>query len=198
MQTLEQGTGQLHRLEIGGPPRGSIRRKGWQRCSDFVLPCPAQNVLLVGAERRDEFGDAMRLVRQGHDVTIVNPRETTAAREFQSRGGKFIRARVEELPTACSGFDVICENYPYPSGEHYVPPRTFALARLSRLARGGRWLLFTEAVRFATLLKAVVDYDEAAQGRFSVAISRVSPHEAPPSTYPPADSRFRLIFERRR
>jgi hypothetical protein len=169
-----------------------------QHCSDFVPTCAPQNVLLVGAERPDEFDDAMRLVRRGHDVTVVNPRETVAAREFQSRGGKFIRARVEELPTACSCFHVICENFPYPSGEHYVPPRAFALARLLRLAPGGRWLLFTEAVRFATLLKAVVDYDEEAQGRFSVAISRVSPDEAPPSTYPPIDSRFRLIFERRR
>jgi hypothetical protein len=154
-------------------------------------------VLLVGAERQDEFADALRLVRRGHDVTAVNPKETAAAREFQSRGGTFIRARVEQLPPACGCFDVICENYPYPSGQHYVPPRSFALARLARLAPGGRWILFTEGVRFATLLKAVADYDEAVQDKFRVGFSRVPPEDAPPSSYPPVDTRLRLIFERR-
>ena len=175
-----------------------VHRQRRQHCSAFVPPCPSQNVLLVGAERRDEFGEAIGLVHQGHNVTIVNPRETTAAREFQSRRGTFIRARVEQLPSACRCFDVICENYPYPSGEYYVPPRAFALARLSRLALGGRWILFTEALRFATLLKAVVDYDDAVQGRFRLGFSRVPPEDAPPSSYPPVNTRFRLIFERRR
>jgi hypothetical protein len=159
-------TEQVPWVRQDAPRRAPARHDRRQRCSDFVLPCPPQNVLLVGAERRDEFTDAMRLTGQGHDVTVVNPRATIAAREFQNRGGTFIRAGVEQLPPACRCFDVICENYPYPSGEHYVPPRAFALARLWRLAPGGRWILFTEAVRFATLLKAVADYDEAVQGRF--------------------------------
>ena len=189
---------QLQWLKEASPSWVPAHRQRQQRCSDFVPPCPSQNVLLVGAERHDEFGDAVGLVSQGHNVTIVNPRETAAAREFQSRGGTFIRARVEQLPPACKCFDVICENYPYPSGKHYVPPRAFALARLSRLAPGGRWILFTEAVRFATLLKAVADYDEATQGRFRLHFSRVPPEDAPPSSYPPVDTRFRLIFQRRR
>lgn len=49
-----------------------------------------------------------------------------------------------------------------------------------------------------TLLKAVADYDEAVRGRFRLRFSRVSPEDAPPSSYPQADTRFRLIFERRR
>jgi hypothetical protein len=187
-------TEQYRTMEVR-PPKAAIGFAGHWRCSDCVPPWPSQNVLLVGAERPDEFDDAMRLVRRGHDVMVVNPRETAASEEFQRLGGRFIGTRIEELPPACRCFDLICENYPYPSGDHYVPPRAFALARLSRLARGGRWILFTEAARFATLLKAVAEHDEAAQGRFSVAMSSVSPHEAPPSAYPRAESRFRLIFE---
>lgn len=173
-----------------------IRLRRHQHCSTFVPPCPSRNVLLVGAERQDEFADAMRLIGQGHRVTVVNPTETTAARQFQMRGGTFIRTRVEQLSPACGCFDIICENYPYPSGQQYVPPRTFALARLSRLAPAGRWILFTEAVRFATLLKAAVEYDDDLQGMFRVSLAPVSIDAAPPSHYPPVDARFRLVFQR--
>jgi hypothetical protein len=169
-----------------------------QRCSDFSPSCPTRSVLFVGAERADEFADATRLLCQGHDVMVINPRESAAARTFRRAGGTFVRARIEQLPPACCYFDVICENYPYPSGRHYVPPRAFAVARLARLAPGGRWVLFTEAPRFATLLKAVGDYDKAVQRRFRVGLSSLSPSEAPPSAYPSASTRFRLIFERRR
>ena len=98
-----------------------------QRCSDFVSPCATQAVLFIGAEREDEFADALRLMRQGHEVMVINPRETAAARAFHLVGGTFVCARIEQLP--CCYFDVICENYPYPSGQHYVPPRAFAIAR---------------------------------------------------------------------
>jgi hypothetical protein len=154
-------------------------------------------VLFVGAERADEFADAMRLAGQGHDVIVINPRETYAAKAFRRAGGTFVRARIEQLPPACCRFDLICENYPYPSGRHYVPPRAFAVTRLSRLAPGGRWVLFTEAARYATLLKAVGDYDEVVQRRFRVGLSSLSSREAPRSAYPSAGTRFRLVFERR-
>jgi hypothetical protein len=178
------------------PWGGPLEPTRSQRCSDFASPCATQSVLFVGAERAGEFADAMRLVGDGHDVIVINPRETAAARAFRRSGGTFLRARVEELPTACCHFDVICENYPYPSGRHYVPPRDFALARLARLAPGGRWVLFTEAARYATLLKAVGDYD-AIQRRFRVRLASLPPSAAPPSAYPSAGTRFRLIFERR-
>lgn len=193
---FEQASGQVRESEIGGRPKPPFRVNGWQRCSSFVPACPPQHVLVVGAERRDEFADAIRLIGRGHNVSVVNPTATTAAREFQRRGGTFIRARVEQLPPVCKCFDVICENYPYPSGEQYVPPRPFALARLSRLAPAGRWILFTEAVRFATLLKAAVEYDDVLQGMFYVSLAPVSVDAAPPSHYPPVNSRFRLVFER--
>jgi hypothetical protein len=170
--------------------------QGHQCCSSFLGSCPPQNVLIVGAERSDEFADALWMICLGHSVTVVNPRETLAAREFKRKGGTFIQGRVEELPLACRCFVVICENYPYPSGQHYVPPTDFAEARLSRLSRGGRWILFTEAVRFATLLKAVADFDENLPGKFSCAMSRMPLYQAPPSTYPPGETRFRLIFTR--
>jgi hypothetical protein len=183
------------------PSASSTPISGWhprkQRCCDFVSPCGTQSVLFVGAERTDEFADAMRLVSQGHDVIAINPRETAAARAFRRAGGTFVRVRIEQLPPGCCRFDVICENYPYPSGRHYVPPRAFAVARLTRLAPAGRWVLFTEAVRYATLLKAVGDYDEAVQRRFTVRLSNLPPGAAPPSAYPSAGTRFRLIFERR-
>jgi hypothetical protein len=168
-----------------------------QRCSDFVSLSATQAVLFIGAERADEFADAMRLVSQGHGVIVINPRETAAARAFRRSGGAFVRAMVEQLPAACCRFDVICENYPYPSGRHYVPPRDFALARLARLVPGGRWVLFTEAARYATLLKAVGDYDEVVQQSFRVVLSSLWPGEAPLSAYPSADTRYRLVFERR-
>jgi hypothetical protein len=168
-----------------------------QRCSDFVASRATQAVLFVGAERADEFADALRLACEGHDVIVINPRETAAARAFRNAGGTFLRARIEQLPPACCRFDNICENYPYPSGRNYVPPRAFAVSRLSRLALGGRWVLFTEAARYATLLKAVGDYDLVIRRGHVVKLSSLSPAEAPPSAYPAAGTRFRLIFERR-
>jgi hypothetical protein len=185
----------LNEIDVQGPP---IQRTQPQRCSDYVSPCATQAVLFVGAERADEFADAMRLAREGHDVIVTNPRETAAARAFRRAGGTFVRAGIEQLPIACCRFDVICENYPYPSGRHYVPPRDFALARLTRLAPGGRWVLFTESARYASLLKAVADYDDAVQGRVAASLSSISPGAAPPSSYPPSSTRFRLIFKRRR
>lgn len=166
-------------------------------CSNFA-PRSRMAVLLIGPERPDEFADALLLARKGHDVMVVNPRETPAARAYQCAGGSFVRARIEDLPPACCQFDLICENYPYPSGRHYVPPRPFALARLSLLGPGGRWVLFTEAARFASLLKGAVDYDPDLQGRFDAVLTSLSPDEAPPSAYPPVSTRFRVIFRRLR
>jgi hypothetical protein len=155
-----------------------------------------RRVLLVGPERPDEFASAMRLMRRAHRVVAVNPRATRAAKAFERTGGTFVRARVEQLATSCGRFDLILENYPYPSGGDYVPPRPFALARLSRLAVCGQWIVFTEAVRFATLLRAVVEHDLDLQHRFRVSLDPVATTAAPPSYYPRMDSRFRLVFQR--
>ena len=173
-----------------------MRLKRRQRCSDFQCCRVPKRVLLVGAERPAEFRDAMKLLRRGHEVTVVNPRVTCAARVFRSEGGRFIPARVEQLPRALGDFDLICENYPYPSGRKSVPARAFAQARLVRLARGGRWILFTESPRYARELKAAAE-GRTDGGDFSLRLSRVPEDLAPASSYPPSGTRFRLTFERR-
>jgi hypothetical protein len=167
-----------------------------QRCSDFHRNRPTKRVLLVGAERPDEFRDALRLLRQGHEVAVVNPRISRAARIFRREGGWFIPARIEQLPSALGDFDLICENYPYPSGRHFTPARDFARARLRRLARGGLWVLFTESGRYARQLKAAVDKGSDSH-KFSFQIARVPENLAPASSYPPVTTRLRLTFTRR-
>jgi phosphatidylserine/phosphatidylglycerophosphate/cardiolipin synthase-like enzyme len=185
----------LLELDNWGPGRVPAQRKQAQRCSD-VSARPPENILFVGAEGGDEFKDAMRLVCRGHGVMAINTRETAWARAFCRAGGKFIRARIDDLPPESCRFDLICENYLYRSGQHYVPARPFALARLSRLKPAGRWILVTESPRYASLLKAVGDYDEAVQRNFTVTLSSLAPDEAPSSLYPHGESRFRLIFQR--
>jgi hypothetical protein len=185
-----------HALNEANPLCMRIQPMRITRYSDLVSPCPAPNVLFVGAERGDEFAHAMRLICQGHDVIAINPRETASARAFRRAGGRFIRARIEDLPPESCRFDLICENYPYPSGRYYVPPRAFALRRLSRLAPGGRWILVTESPRYASLLKAAGDYDDAVQRNFTVTLSSLAPDKAPASLYPRGESRFRLTFQR--
>jgi hypothetical protein len=167
----------------------SLRGNEYSHCSS---PC-IQNILFVGTERGDEFSHPLRLVRQGHDVIAVNPRETSAARMFRQTGGNFLRGRIEDLPPESCGLDLICENYPFPSGRHSLPPRTFALSRLSR----GRWILVTQSPRSASLLKAVGDSDNMRE-RFASTLSRLTIDEAPPSSYPRAETRFRLVLQRRR
>jgi hypothetical protein len=192
MRTLEEATERLQ-----WPKEDDSRKAPTQR-SGFGLAPPRvpQSVVFVGAERGDEFARAMRLACQGHDVITINPRETASARAFRRAGGRFIRAKLQDLPPECCRFDLICENYPYPSGRHYVPPRVFALARLSRLKPGGRWVLVTESPRYASLLKAVGDYDGVVRARFRSTLTPLSLDEAPSSVYPRADTRFRLVFRR--
>ena len=171
----------------------SLQSRQYSTC----LPqCRAQNILFVGAESGDEFSHAMRLTCQGHDVIAINPRETASAKAFRRAGGRFIRARIEDLPPGSCRFDFVCETYPYPSGRHYVPPRPFALTRLSLLKPGGQWILVTESPRYASLLKGVGDYDGAVRARFRSTLSLLSIDEAPRSAYPRADTRYRLIFQR--
>jgi hypothetical protein len=156
------------------------------------------NVLFVGAERANEFDAALRLLRCGHNIFAVNPRETVAAINFQQAGGTFLRGRIEELSRECCGFNLILENYPYPSGRHYVRPPAFALARLVRLAPRGKWILYTESSRFAALLKTAVERGPFLTNRFRVRVAKIPLGAAPPSDYPQMDTRYRLIFERRR
>jgi len=171
----------------------SLRNRHYSNC---LAQCGTQSISFVGAESGDEFSHAMGLTCQEHDVIKINPRETASAKAFRRGGRRFIRARIEDLPPGSCRFDFICENYPYPSGRHYVPPRPFALARLSLLKPGGQRILVTESPRYASLLKGVGDYNDAVRARFRSTLSLRSIDEAPPSAYPRADTRYRLIFQR--
>jgi hypothetical protein len=196
MRALETARAQLQWPRENSLGRARPWGKRAQHGPDFARAYRRLNVLFVGAETENEFKAATRLVYQGHDVMAINPRVTSTARRFRSAGGEFVRARIEDLPPTCCRFDLICENYPYPSGRHYVPARPFALARLARLAPGGRWILVTESPRYASLLKAVGDYDDDVGARFRSTLSALPVDEAPPSSYPGVDTRFRLTFLR--
>lgn len=59
---------------------------------------------------------------RGRTVIAVNHTATRTSKASQRGGGSFMRVRIEQLPSACRGFDLILESYPYPSGQHYAPP----------------------------------------------------------------------------
>lgn len=179
-------------------------------CSDFAARRGSRNVLIVGAERFDEFGDARRMAARGHSVRVINPRETTAAATFESGGGSFTRSTIEQLPAKLGPFDLICENYPYTVGpvagvcdEQPCPiwlsrreVRAYAVARLKHLAPNGRWTIFTESPGFACALRSIGRNDEAIRRYFNVRVVRLPKRQAPPSSYPHLTTRFKLIFQR--
>jgi hypothetical protein len=166
----------------------------WTRAN--VRPACARRVLLVGAERNDEFADAERFASRGHSITVINPRKTAAARRFQNEGGRFVQTTIENLAKTGREFDVIRENYPYPLRNYSDLGRRFAMARLTRLAPAGRWILFTESPRLASALAALAHFDLEIARRFNFAVSRVCPNQAPSSVYPVVDTRFQLVFRR--
>jgi hypothetical protein len=168
-------------------------------CSCHAVPRPClRRVLFVGAERPDEFAIAARLACQGHNVAVVNPRDTPAARAYRDGGGRFIQARVEDLPVRLGPFHVICENYPYPfpSALSYASARAYALPRLARLAIGGRWVVFSENPRLAATLTAVARHEAAVRRGFCLRFAELSPVLAPRSAYLRRRTRYRLIFQR--
>jgi hypothetical protein len=208
MRTLGLATQRLQRLtERATAP---IKCEHRQCCSHFLPRHPVQNVLILGAERPDEFADAVRLARYGHSVIVVNPRESIAARRFANAGGSFIRSTIERLPLTLGPFDLICENYPYTvaqvEGVCEDDPcpvwlsaraiRAYAVARLRHLAPDGRWILFTESPGFARALRSIVHRDPVIQSNFSSRIAQVRAGAAPPSSYPRLATRFKVVFQR--
>jgi len=171
-----------------------------------------RQVLIVGAERSDEFDDAKRMALHGHSVTIVNPRDTAVAARFEREGGSFIRSTIERLPTELGPFDLICENYPYTvarvAGACDDKPcpiwlsrrevRAYATARLKHLAPTGQWIVFTESPGFTYALQSIVRNDETIRRHFNVRVVRLTKRQAPPSSYPHLTSRFKLVFKRSR
>lgn len=157
------------------------------------VPPNPQSVLVVGAERADEFAYADDLMAHGQQVTVVNPTVTDEAQAFAERGGNFVRGRVEDLPEG-QQYTTIREDFPFPLGRAFQPTSEFATARLDRLAPGGRWVVVTESSEFSTTLQSTVI------GRPDIRVTtREIPlfHEGTPqSDWPREARRFVLIFER--
>ena len=167
-------------------------------------------VLIIGAERPDEFKDAMRLAERGHSVIVVNPRESIAARRFSNAGGAFIRNTIEQLPIGLGPFDLICERYPYTVARvegiceddpcpMWLSPRAmrvYAVARLRHLAPGGRWILFTESPGFGRALHSILSRQTGIGCNLTVQVIPLNSDEAPQSSYPRLRTRFRVIIRR--
>jgi hypothetical protein len=196
--------------KAGGRPKAVKQGERRQCCSDFLPLRRIRKVLLVGAERPEEVADAVRLLRQGHKVVLVNPHVSVAARNFAKNGGTLVRATIECLPFAFGLFDLICENYPYTVArvegvceENPCPVwlsprviRAYAMERLKRLAPRGRWIAFTESLDFARALRSFIHRNPDIQRNYSVRIASLAGDEAPRSDYPYLATRFRLIFQR--
>ena len=148
--------------------------------------------MIVGAETAEEFAYARQVSAQGGNVTVVNPTVTGEAKAFMRSGGHFVQARIEDLPRQ-PGFNLIREDFPFPTGPVFTPAASFILARVARLAPGGRWVVMTESAEFAEAVEGVARL----QG-VTVRGTCVAPyHEAvPASVYPREIGRYVLIIER--
>jgi hypothetical protein len=167
-------------------------------------------VLIIGAERWDEFKDAELIGDRSHRVIVANPRETAAAKQFRTEGGSFIRSTIERLPAKLGPFNLICENYPYTvarvAGVCHEQPcpmwlsrrevRAYAMARLKHLAPNGQWIVFTESPGFTGALRSIGRNDETIRRHFSVRVVRLTKRQAPPSSYPHLTSRFKVVFKK--
>ena len=172
----------------------------------------ALKVLMIGAERPDEFAHAMRMAGRGYSVIVVNPRESFAAHQFANGGGTFIRTTIERLPLRLGPFDLICENYPFtvslvegvcqddpcPMWLSARAVRAYAIARLRHLASCGQWIVFTESPGFARALLSIVRRNQAIRHNFAARIVLLTSGEAPPSSYPRLSTRFQVTFQRYR
>jgi hypothetical protein len=165
---------------------------------------------MVGAERFDEFADAVRLVERGHSVIVVNPWASVAALRFADTGGTFIPYAIERLPLVFGPFDLICERYPFtvarvkgvceddpcPVWLSIRTIRTYAMARLRHVAPCGRWILFTESPGLAGTLRSLFHHDKAIRRNFNVRVVPLTRDEAPRSSYPHLSTRFQVIIKR--
>lgn len=137
-------------------------------------------VLVVGPETEEEFNYALSVNSKGGKATAVNPARTSAANEYVAKGGDFVQNKVESLPQKPE-FDIIREDYPYPTG-NYVDTAS-ANARISRLKPGGSWVVVTEKADFASSLEAAGQMQGAAVTR-----SELPPfHEGVPASAHPRD-----------
>jgi hypothetical protein len=160
----------------------------------LALPATAcfRRILIIGAEQRGEFAEAMRQMQQGHQVTVVNPIVTQAAQRYSALGGDFRPIPLEMLPSQYR-YHLIWENYPYPL-ERTPQTLDFARQRFNRLKPGGRWVVITEHREFADTLK-----DIARTHGLAATLSRISLQQAPPAApryvHPQVKERYRLVVQ---
>jgi hypothetical protein len=151
---------------------------------------PGLKVLIVGPETQAEFAYARKIMLDGGQVTCVNPVKSPAAKRFIAEGGDFFQGEVSKLPPG-KQFDIIREDFPFPTGNYIDVPQTFA--RITRLRPGGSWVVVTESGEFATTLEAAAAMNKAKV--FKRAIPAL--HEgAPVSSHPRDIERIALIITR--
>lgn len=117
-------------------------------------------VLVVGAERLEEFDYARRVAQNGAEVTVANPSMTAEARRFSDEGYNFVQQPIQQLPEG-NTYNIIREDFPVPTGRLLQAADHFLDARLSRLASGGNYVLVTESVEFANAIRAAAELRRA-------------------------------------
>lgn len=118
-------------------------------------PPPApQRILVVGAERPEEFRYAREVAARGHEVTVVNPQATPESATFAAEGGNFVQAGIETLPQQPL-YNVVSEDFPVPIRRMFPQAQAFASERITRLEPGGRWVVATESAEFVQMLQLV-------------------------------------------
>lgn len=123
--------------QANGQPRSAARMQDKPR----DIPPPVKpKMLYVGAENYLEFANAYELEKRGVDVTVANPKQTEAAKAFQSQGGKFIPIQVQDVPGT---FDYVHETFPQPLGRTLEAITRYS-ANLAKVAPGGRLTIITE------------------------------------------------------
>jgi hypothetical protein len=145
----------------------------------------------VGPETEEEFAYALNVNSRGGKATAVNPARTDAANRFVAKGGNFVQGKVEALPQRPE-FDIIREDYPYPTGNYVDTAATNA--RVSRLKPGGSWVVVTEKVDYADALEAAGQMQGA-----TVTRTELPPfHEGVPvSAHPKDPSRIVVVITKK-
>jgi hypothetical protein len=157
-------------------------------------PPTPQRILVVGAERAEEFQYAREMAALGRDVTVVNPQATPESEAFAASGGNFVQAGIETLPQQ-PGYNVVSEDFPVPVRRFFPQAQAQATERISRLEPGGRWVVTTESAEYVQMLEVV----GRMQGASVTAHEIPRHHEATPdSPHVVESTRFIVTVERPR
>lgn len=177
-------------LEESAPRSGSASRP--MGSSKGVKLRSRLDVLVVGAETNAEFAYAKQVNKQGGSAVVANPHLTDEALSFQKSGGNFFKGKVEDLP-AGKHFDLIREDFPYPTGRVIQPAKELVESRMNRLNEGGTWVVVTEKSDFVKTLEVA-----AIDAGVNVSVNQIpAHHEATPQSIHPRDpNRYVLTFSK--